>query len=60
MNRWVLCVARVTAELMKFRTIPTTFFSPEAAGFDIGDIFIGVLLEELLAGGGATQAAQDA
>ena len=30
------------------------------AGFDVGDIFIGVVLEELLAGGGATQAAQDA
>jgi len=32
----------------------------EVAGFDVGDIFIGVVLEELLAGGGATQAAQDA
>ena len=29
-------------------------------GLDVGDIFIGVVLEELLAGGGGAQAAQDA
>ena len=29
------------------------------AGFDVGDIFIGVILEKLLAGGGGAQAAQD-
>ena len=32
----------------------------EVAGFDVGDIFIGVVLEELLAGGGGAQAAQHA
>ena len=32
----------------------------EVAGLDVGDVFIGVVLEELLAGGGTAQAAQHA